>query len=415
VIGLASALPAPARAEGVEARARLPASATRIRGASSVRPTPGGLVSLGGSQLRVLPTGKKKWQTLHTVKGDNLYRVAADDRGRILASWEEDASFHLFEPGKERQSFPKPTVPGADLATYSLGEIYFDDGGQDALVYMHGFANDVGSTVVGFRYPLDGKTAPTELFRQTGYQLLSTPRLAVFAVSKDKDGRCEHNFCNVAALVAWEVGDPGVAASKKVLVDGQKREFGVVRLVWGSDRERVAIILHEHRKGRYLVRWRRGDAQAQLSPLPEELRYESEATWLTRGGDVLEVWIPDDRSLQVWRIPPKGEMQVTTLPPLGKDERGERRDFSFYGLKERKNGDLIMHWGDFLFFLAADATGPAPAVPLGSLIKGNPEWAGALIYVPDPEALWLGIEMGGGRDYVHLKLADLEKIAKPLP
>jgi len=33
--------------------------------------------------------------------------------------------------------------------------------------------------------------------------------------------------------------------------------------------------------------------------------------------------------------------------------------------------------------------------------------------IPDPEALWIGIEVGDGRDFVYLTFADIEKGAKP--
>jgi hypothetical protein len=347
---------------------------------------------------------------VHSAKGGNLYRVAADDRGRILASWENEAVFHLFVPAtREHRTFAKPVAPPKAFLMFALDDLYFDEGGQDALVYMGGF-DGKEFTLVAYRYPLDGKRAPTELFRQAGYQLHSTARLTVFAVPREPRRQCDYNACALASVVAWEISDAG--AGKKVLFTAGKREIDLVRLVWGSDRERVAIIVSERSGARTLLRWRPGEAQAELCPIPKAPRWDSERTWLTRSGDVLEVWINDEHGMDIWRHGARGELKTTSLPPLPLQADGYKAEFGVHGFKERKQGGFFLHWGDYLFLLADGA--PARAVSLTSFVKGSPEWAGAAIYVPEPEALWLGIE-GGGRQFVYLALDEVEKLARPLP
>jgi hypothetical protein len=103
---------------------------------------------------------------------------------------------------------------------------------------------------------------------------------------------------------------------------------------------------------------------------------------------------------------------VTTLPPQPKKTPNDRPDFALYALKERKNGDLFLHRGDFLYLLPAG--GPARIMPWAALGLSG-EWAGAAIYVADPEALWIGIESPrGGRDFVHVRFTAIEKRARPL-
>ena len=34
-------------------------------------------------------------------------------------------------------------------------------------------------------------------------------------------------------------------------------------------------------------------------------------------------------------------------------------------------------------------------------------------YQPDPEAVWLGVDIPGGRDYLYVTFAEAEKNAKP--
>ena len=59
-----------------------------IRGATQMFVAPWGLAAQGSGMLRVLPLGKTKWQVVHQVKGDSLYRIAFDDTGRLRA-WGE--------------------------------------------------------------------------------------------------------------------------------------------------------------------------------------------------------------------------------------------------------------------------------------------------------------------------------------
>lgn len=120
LLALLAWLTAPSvHAEGVEERAKVPSSTIRLRGAAGIGAIPGGYISVGGSRLQLLEGSSERWRTLHQVPGDNLYRVEADD-SRILASWEQERVFHLFDRARGQFSprgaiLIKLTLPAAKV------------------------------------------------------------------------------------------------------------------------------------------------------------------------------------------------------------------------------------------------------------------------------------------------------------
>src|SRR5262245_40267156 len=77
-----------ARADDVPTRARPAKIQSSIRGATQMFVAPWGLAAQGSGQLRILPLGSSRWQTVHQVSGGSLYRIGFDDGGRLLAWWE---------------------------------------------------------------------------------------------------------------------------------------------------------------------------------------------------------------------------------------------------------------------------------------------------------------------------------------
>ena len=88
---------------------------------------PWGLVAQGSGQLRILPLGTSRWQTVHEVTGGSLYRIAFDDAGRLLAWWESEPHFHLFAPRtKGEVTFPLPPPPSPEFKYgYGIEDMYF--------------------------------------------------------------------------------------------------------------------------------------------------------------------------------------------------------------------------------------------------------------------------------------------------
>src|SRR3954469_16579995 len=92
--------------------ARAAKVSTSIRGATQIFAAPWGLLAQGSGQLRILPLGTSKWQTIHQVTGGNLYRTAFDNGGRMLAWWETEPHIHLFVPRtKAHDTLPLPPPP----------------------------------------------------------------------------------------------------------------------------------------------------------------------------------------------------------------------------------------------------------------------------------------------------------------
>src|SRR5262245_1078723 len=187
-VALAASL---ARAEG-SAPAKDASTSDRLYGVATILPTAGGLISIGGPALRRLTAGSRRWETLHVVEGDNLYRVAADDSGRLLAAWSKDRFIHLVSPGqKPLVSFPKPLAPEG-VTGFQVSNLELSPKGGDALVFMSGsvqvttgqFRGPSWSTSV-YRIALDGRSDARLLFRvDHGYLLHASPLGAVFAMPK---------------------------------------------------------------------------------------------------------------------------------------------------------------------------------------------------------------------------------------
>ena len=80
---------------------------------------------------------------------------------------------------------------------------------------------------------------------------------------------------------------------------------------------------------------------------------------------------------------------------------------------ERANGDLFVHWGEYLVLLPVD--GPARRLDLRTAFKRKAEISSRLIHVRSPEGIWVGIESGKTLDLTFLPQAELEARMTPAP
>ena len=397
-----------------------PAVQTSIRGATQMFVAPWGLAAQGSGQLRILPLGASKWQTVHQVAGDSLYRIAFDDAGRLLAWWEKEPYFYLFVPGtKAHQTFELPPPPGPEFKYgYGIEDMYFTRDGQSAIVYMHGFIGGRTWVTVAYRYDLASRTAPVLLFRQPGYVLHTSLRGTVHAIPKKADDACEHNFCHpLGAIIAWEIS--GESATRQVLLDGKARREDLSRVqpVWpsGGSGERIAVLVTEHPFRRHLLRWRWGDRSATFAPVPPgpAAVSDAETMWLTATGDVVEVWLTGERGLEIRRHPPTGTMKVSSLAPLPRRTPNDHPLFDIAGVMERASGDLFLHWGEYLVLVPV--SGPARRLDLRTAFRRKSEISSRLLHVRSPEGIWVGIESGKNLDMTFLPEADLESRMTPAP
>lgn len=409
-----------ALATTVEARPRSKAVKVQnsIRGATQMAVAPWGLTARGHGMLRILPLGKKTWQIVHQVKGDSLYRHAHDDRGRLLAWWEQQPYFHLFDPAtKTDQTFALPPAPGPEFKYgFRVEDLFFAADGDGAIVYMHGFLGGRTWETVAYHYDLAGG-APTLLFRQEGHPLHTSARATVRAVPKHKDDMCEHTACHpLGAIIAWEID--GRTATRRVLLDGNQRQedFARVQPVWDRGTgDRVAVLLDEHPRARHLLRWTWGDATATTTVLPggPDGASDAESMWLTDGGDVIELWLTASRGLEIRRIPPAGATTVTTLAPHPKRTPRDHPLFAVSDVNERANGDLLVHWGEYLVVVPP---GGAPRqLDLRSVFNRKTEFTGRLLHVRSPEGTWVGLDRGGTLDFAFLPQAELDARMTPAP
>ena len=406
---------APVHAEGVEERARVGSSTMRLRGAVGLRPIPGGYLSVGGSRLQLLEEGSKRWRTLHQVAGDNLYRIDVGEDGRILASWEQERVFHLFDRRRGTHvELPKPPAPpGYPADTFNVEEVRFAEDGRDAIVFIDGHPymrawNGQRTVVAAYRVGLDGKTAPRMLFVEEGVELQFSTRGAILIKPRSWQMSCMQGGCDIDKIIAIELS--GERVTRRTLLEAGNRHVGVALPVKGRDDVRFAAqvtVRADKVNSRSLLRFSFGGSP-QLQRLSESNTSDYKHSLLTRAGDFVEVRQGEDRSLTMTRMTAAGQETRTTIPPWT-DARGRREKGWFESVGERADGSLWLHWADHLVLVRGSE--PPRKVDISQVLGRGTEWAGAYVYVARPEGLWVGIEMGGGRDYRFLEMATLEKRA----
>jgi hypothetical protein len=380
-----------------------------LRGVQTLLSTPAGLVSLGGPALRRLAPGARRWETLDTVAGDNLYRIASDDAGRLLAAWERESAIHLVATGSQLVTLPKPVAPPG-VQNFQVSSLAFSSSGAEALVFMGGnvkvaipgFTGSAPSTSA-YRIALDGKSPPVPLFRLDHAQLLHASRYgAVFATSKSLQQACDARACPVAAVVAYEI--TGGAAEPHTLFDGRAAQIGRVRTARDARERGVTLLLEASTPPRLdVLRWRFGDAAPTVTTLPTAPNLDT-TTFLTTRDDALVEFAVRDGLLELSRHTAAGKEPLANLGEL------QDIDTKLHSVGERADGALWLQWGDHVGLVSPGRT--PRGYDLKRLLTRRTEWAGVAIYVRSPEALWVGID-GTGRDFARVSFADIEKGAKP--
>ncbi|MDX2020980.1 MAG: hypothetical protein SF187_12135 [Deltaproteobacteria bacterium] len=412
-------LAATTRAEDVSKRAKLPSSTMRLRGATGLVNTPSGMFAMGGSRLRHLAPGAKSWDVLLDVKGQNLYRVA-ENRGLVLASYENEPHFHLIDlQSRAHKTIAKPPRPTGieGFQDWRLDSLAFAEDGLDALVYMWAAAYTArtGSYIVhaAYRVPLAGDAPPTQLFQDVGFTLDQSKRGSVLLKPKSWALGCSHSGCPVDKIVAYEFA--GARTSQRLLFDAQGKgvRYDSAQIVPSTRAFSIAAQItgwneKEKKRTRGLLRYTYGQ-----EPLYHALSETSSATFdlslLARNNEYIEGRQGEDKAVTLTRVKLDGTEVRNTIAAWG-DEKGRPAKAWLTSIRERKNGDLWMHWGDNLVIVNNSG---ARKVDVGGFGGRSAEWAGSYIYVEDPEAVWFGLEMGGGRDYIRVDFAALDRSARP--
>jgi hypothetical protein len=397
-------------AEGIDTRSKKPDTPSRLHGLTTMLPMPnGGFLTMGGSNLRMLAPGGRQFTSIHRIPKDNLYRVASNEAGDVLAAWEEDESLHYFTGTPRRHvTLPKPKPPTDEIRGFQVQFLAFLENGRDVLVHMEGHKKPRGEVSVAYRIPLDGG-APELLYRvDEGRRRYMSRDVAVYVMPEKPDQRCELLTCYpVRAVVAYELTESGVKHT--VLLHGADTPVGNARMIWGNTDDQVFLELSLARNERAVLRWRPGQPKVDIRPFPKFASY-NERLFSTNSGDVLQLLNQQEEALVIHRHTPDGKQDTIRLPA---SNNPDTIDSNLHALGLRKNGALWMHWGDFVLLFDRDLTRNPRAYSVEPLLTRRTEWADVAVYVQEPEVLWIGIEVGRGRDFARVTFGEMEKRAKP--
>jgi len=405
------------RAEDVSKRAALPATTARVRGAARLLDSPSGLFAVGGASLRRLAPGARQWQTVVEVKGDHIYRVA-EKNGEVLAAFENEPFFHVLDLRSNRHTtVPKPPrltdVDG--FQDWRLDWLDFAEDSHHAIVHMVAIAYTARTGSYNeyavYRISLDEPSSTVQLYRQQGFLLDRATRGTALIIPRSWANGCTYTGCPVQQLVAFEIN--GERATRRLLFDSKGERYGAAQIVPSNRKYGIAVQIagwdaKAKRPTRDLLRYSYG-APPLLHRLSEFRTATYDLSLLTASNDYVDAEQGGDKGVTLFRVSPDGKESRHTIPSWT-DNRGRPAAAWLTAIRERKNGDLWMTWGDSLVIL--DGRGPR-RVDVGAYLGRGTEWAGAYRYIPEPETLWFGIEMGGGRDYVRADFAELDRKARP--
>ncbi len=400
-------------AEGVEPEGRGKSHEKRIYGASSLKPLAGGVASVGGSSLRYLAPGARQWRSLHRRQG-NLSRLGVEPASdRLLAVWEHDTVLHYFRLGNQHHAqLPLPTMPPpAGARLFYVGSLAFAPNGRDALIYMEGPTGNSGQGRASraFRAKLDSPGEPELLFEvPRGMPLWTSPRGVVYDLPESKR---ECYGCLENGLYAFDITNGELV--KRRFFGAPQPVFRQAKVVAGSDPERLVMFILTGRGTHSILKYRWGDDQALYQDLPPGAG-PSRGIVAPNADEVVYV-VEGDVELDIVRraLPPASTSTSTRLW-LPWKLVGEGRAQPIYGMGVRPNGTAWLHFGDEMALV--DATGVARRTSVRAFVRDQPvEWAGADLYIEKPEGLWIGVEVGPGRDFVWVSFTDLEARATPWP
>lgn len=402
-----------AHAEGVEPKNPKTSTASRVYAATTLlNAADGGLISVGFSTLARMAPGARKFETLHSIKGDSLSRVATSEQGEVLAMWESDPSIHYFTRDGRHVVLPPPSSPREGIDRFGVEFLGFLPNGREALVHMAGY--ELGKSTrydVTFRLTLDGGKPPEPVVQmESARQLDMNAQRAVYVLPKKAGQRCDNGSCDPIGEIAAFVFDESGNAQRKTILNGAELSVTNVHMVWGQKDAPLILRVELQRDQSALARWRPGDAKAELRPLTRS-SHDEPRFYALASGDVLEASVDYDEGLTLTRHGIDGSRHVTAVPVLADPDN---YDHHVHGIGVRKDGRLWMQWGDHLLFFGRNADAAPRIHDIEPLLTRRAEWAGVDVYVPSQDVLWVGIDSTRSRDFVRLDLADVDKRAKPL-
>ncbi len=401
-----------AHAEGVEPKNPKASTASRVYAATTLlNAADGGLISVGFSTLARMAPGARKFETLHSIKGDSLYRVATSEQGEVLATWEKDPSIHYFTRDGRHVVLPRPSSPREGIHRLGVEFLGFLPNGREALVHMGG--NEPGKSTrydVTFRITLDGSKPPEPVVQMvSARQIDMNAQRAVYVLPKKAGQGCDSRSCDPVAEVVAFVFDESGNAQRETLLNGAELSVTNVHMVRGQKDAPLILRVELQRSERVLARWRPGAAKAEIRLITRSSHGEPRF-YAMASGEVIETTVDDDEGLTLTRHGIDGSRHVTAVPVLADPDN---YDHHVHGIGVRKDGRLWMQWGDHLLFFGHDADTAPRTYAIEPLLMRREEWAGVDVYVPSQDVLWVGIDSTRSRDFVRLDLAAVDKRAKP--
>jgi hypothetical protein len=245
--------------------------------------------------------GARKFETLHSIKGDSLYRVATSEQGEVLATWEKDPSIHYFTRDGRHVVLPQPSSPREGINRLGVEFLGFLPNGREALVHMDG--NELGKSTqydVTFRITLDGSKPPEPVVQMvSARQIDMNAQRAVYVLPKKAGLRLSQPRSRRGGRglrLRRERERTAENASQRGRAVGDQRAHGV-----GSE-------------GRAAHR-RPGDAKAEVRPITRSSHGEPRFYALASGA-VIETNVDYDEGLTITRHGVDGSRHVTAVPVL---------------------------------------------------------------------------------------------------
>jgi hypothetical protein len=197
---------------------------------------------------------------------------------------------------------------------------------------------------------------------------------------------------------------------RKTLLRGDELQLENAHVVWGSKDSPLILRLDLPKNQDAIARWRSLDAKPEITPLEGFHPYDDGKLHALPSGEVLQVdFDRGKKAIVLTRHGLDGAPEVTAVPVHPADEHyiGEIRGFGV-----RADGRLWIHWGDELLLFANDLSVPPLAYDLEPMLARRTEWANVDIYVPQQDALWVGLEVMRSRNFALVNLAEIETRAK---
>lgn len=202
----------------------------------------------------------------------------------------------------------------------------------------------------------------------------------------------------MSGVIAWRLTSEGPRS--RWLVTAKADELRWAGPLFGSTDRRIGFFT-----GGKLWQWTPADDR--LDATPSTASSHDLSNYRMVGDEVVFAQVGREQgALTVSRLAPDGQQRTTTILPAPRGDVDSASDTTVHAIGAR-GASLFLHWGNALVLI--DAEGHQRWLNIEPLLKRRTEWAG--VAIPTTDALWIGVEVGGGRDFVQLTWSDFDQRA----